>query len=261
MNRKIISVLVPVKGFAATENAPPFSAKPTTISFGNTTSSEKPVTAFGTGLFNNLSSTPFGVKNTQPSVILGSNTPTPIPFGTQSSNSILIQKKAEPPKSDKAASPAFDANAVQIAAMATKSAAKENVHKIEVPKPVLGGIVQDKLDTVQKPTALQPILSTAAANSMLPFGTTATAKDSSTAFNASQSNEAPKSSFSTGPSLTTGLLTKPNTTNPAPVSTVVSSTNNTVQSDFSFSLDKMGITPKSWLNDNVAGSLLIQISF
>lgn len=204
------------------------------------------MTSFGTGLFNNLSSTPFGVKNTQPPVLLGSNTPTPIPFGTQSSNSIFIQKKAEPSKPDKAASPAFDANAVQIAATATK----ENVHKIEVPKPVLGGIVQDKLDTVQKPTALQPILSTAAANSMLPFGTIATAKDSSTAFNtinASQSNDAFKSSFSTGPSLTTGPLTKPSTINPTPVSAVVSSTNNTVQSDFSFSLDKMGITPKSWL--------------
>lgn len=254
---KIISmlVLVSVKGFTATDNAPPFSAKPTTISFGNTIS-EKPATSFGTGLFNNIGTPSFGANNTQSSVLFGSNTPTPIPFGSQSSNAITIQKKSESTtKPDKAASPAFDVNVVQLSATAPKTADKENVHKIEVPKPVLGGIIQEKIDTVQKPTAIQSILSnfgiassvTVAANSnapALPFGTIATTKDSSTAFNtinSNQSNEATKSSFSiplaTGP-------TKPNiATSSATVSTVVNSSSN---SDFSFSLDKMGITPKSW---------------
>lgn len=232
----------------------PFSAKPS-ITFGNA-SSDKPATSFGSGLFNNLGNTTFAT-NSQPSVLFGSNTPTPIPFGSQSSNAVSIQKKSDPTKPDKP-SPTFDAN---VQKPTTKTADKENVHKIEIPKPVLGGIAQDKIDTVQKPTAtMQPLLTnlgvtssaTVSANStpsLLSFGNTATTKDSSTAFNVinlSQSNDAPKASFTIA--LTTGP-TKPTmttNTNTVPANTVVSNTGNSVQSDFSFSLDKMGITPKGW---------------
>lgn len=255
--KKIVIYLVSVKGVATTENAQPFSAQsfgvqpfgaqPTTLSFGNSTGSEKPATSLGPGLFSNLGNTPLVANSSQPSTLFGSNTP--IPFGSNSSNAISIQKKPEPPKPDKP-SLIFDAN-VKKSVTITKTADKENAHKIEVPKPVLGGIIQDKVDTVQKPTAMQPIFSNfgippsttvVAVSPALSFGSNTT-KDSSTAFNtiaSSQANEV-KSSFSvasiTGP-------TKPNTTISAPVSTIASSTSSG-ENDFSFSLDKMGITPKS----------------
>lgn len=239
--------MVLVKGFATTENVQPFSAKPT-VAFGNAPIGEKPATSFGSGLFNNLGNTSFGTSNSQPSALFGSNTPTPIPFGSQTSNTISIQKKSDPTKPEKSSS-IFDVNAVQKSATAAKTADKENAHKIEAPKPVLGGIVQDKIDTVQKPTAMQPILSnfgtasSGAVNSIPPvlsFGTAATTKESSAAFNTistGQSNEN-KSSFSIP---LTNASTKLNN---EPVSTVVSSSSS---SDFSFSLDKMGITPKGRL--------------
>lgn len=236
------------KGFATAENVLPFSAKPT-IGFGNVTSSEKPATSFGSGLFNNLGSNSFGTNNTQPSVLFGSNTPTPIPFGSQTSIS-TIQKQSEPNKPEKNSS-IFDANVVPKLATTTKTADKENAHKIEAFKPVLGGIVHEKIDAVQKPTAIQSNLSnfgiassaTVVANSnpsVLSFGTIVAPKDSKTPFSTAtsvQSNEPPKSSI---PLATASI--KPNTTSNAPVSAAVSASSN---SDFSFSLDKMGITPKS----------------
>lgn len=245
-----IFLLILVKGFASTENAQPFSAKPT-IAFGNPTTTEKSATSFGSGLFNNLATTPFGTANNKPSVLFGSNTATP--FGSQTSNAISIQK-TDPAKSEKP-STIFDANVVPKSVSTVKVADKENAHKIEAPKPVIGGIVQEKTDAVQKPTAIQPILSnfgiasspTVVATSIpsaLSFGTISTTKDSSTAFNAissGQSNEPPKSSFSIPLAVAS---TKPNVTNNVPVGAVVSTSSS---SDFSFSLDKMGITPKSRL--------------
>lgn len=237
-------IFVLVKGFAAPENVQPFSAKPT-IAFGKSGSTEKTATSFVSALFNNLSNTSFA-SNSQPSVLFGSNTPTPIPFG--SSNVISIQKKSDLTKPEKA-SPTFDAN---VQKPTTKVADKENVHKIEVPKPVLGGITQDKIDTVQKPAVTQPIFAnfgiassaTVAANATTPslsFGSAVTTKDSSAVFNtisSNQTNDTPKSSFSLA--LTTGP-------NKPTANTFVSNTSNSVQNDFSFSLDKMGITPKSGL--------------
>lgn len=240
----------------AAENTQPFSAKPT-VAFGNAPISEKPsVSSFGSGLFNNVGNASFGTNNAQSSALFGSNTPTPIPFGSQTSNTISIQKKSDPTKPEKSSS-VFEVNAVQKPATATKTVDKENAHKIEVPKPVIGGIAHDKIDTVQKPTAIQPTLSnfgitssgTVNSNSIPPvlsFGTTAP-KDSSAAFNtisSGQSNEAAKSSFSIP------LVTAPTKPNNEPVSAVVSSSSS---NDFSFSLDKMGITPKGrfQLGENV----------
>ncbi|KAG4068236.1 hypothetical protein HA402_007756 [Bradysia odoriphaga] len=223
---------------SAENTVQPFSAKPTiafggtaitsdkpTIGFGSTTiASEKPGMSFGSSLFNNLGTPSFGAGNTQPSVLFGS-TPTPIPFGSQTTNTGIYSEKI------------------------TKTADKENVNKIEVPKPVLGGLTQSKTDTVQKPAAIQPISSSfgivtsapVVANSTsltLPFGTTVTTKESSAPFStisSGQPNEAPKTSF------TAALPAAPIQSN-VPVSTTVSSSSGT---DFSFSLDKMGITPKT----------------
>lgn len=232
------------------------SDKPT-IGFGSATNAnEKPGMSFGSGLFNNLGTPSFGGGNTQPSVLFGS-TPTPIPFGSQTTNTASITKKADATKPEKPSS-TVDANA-QKPSTVTKTADKENAHKIEVPKPVLGGLGQSKSDVVQKPTALQPISSTFGsvtsspiiANSTsltLPFGTTVTTKESSTPFGAlsssGQTNDAPKASF------TVSLPVAPiqsNAANNVPVGTTVSSSSG---SDFSFSLDKMGITPKSKIRAN-----------
>lgn len=205
-------------------------------------SSEKTTNAFGGGLFN-LGSTNSTLNN-QPSVLFGSNTPTPIPFGSQTSNTLPNLAKSDITKPDKS-STAFEAS-VQKATV--KTADKENAHKIEVPKPVHGGLVQDKFDTVQKPVATQPTLanfgiasSTAASiNPTAPsisFGNTA-AKDSTSGFSfvsSSQSNEVPKALFSTA--ATTAQPTA--TADSAPVNVAIT---NSVQSDFTFSLDKMGIT-------------------
>ncbi|XP_037034125.1 nuclear pore complex protein Nup214 [Bradysia coprophila] len=250
---------------SSTENiVQPFSAKPTiafggtsitsdkpTIGFGSTTvASDKPGMSFGSGLFNNLGTASFGASNTQPSVLFGS-TPTPIPFGSQTTNTASILKKVDSTKPEKTSAP-IDAT-VPKPITVTKTADKENVHKIEVPKPVLGGLTQSRSDTVQKPTPIQPISSSfgivtsapVVANPTsltMPFGTTATTKESGAPFStisSGQPNEAPKISF------TAALPAAPiqsNATNNVPVSTTVSSSSGT---DFSFSLDKMGITPKT----------------